>query len=255
MPQTIVTTALVARLVNYGEADRICTLLTREAGKIAALARGARRSRKRYGSALSLFVLVEATLRPPLQGELWQIEDLLGLEDFGSGINKDVIKMAEGSFMLEVTRELLAPGQPEPQILELLTEAFRLLSQSEVHPSLFCGYLLHLLGHLGFSPSLKQCPRCGRKIKEDEDVGFSSVQGGVLCRHCLGAGIALSGAAHRHLLLLQQLNFSKGANQKMPDEQTAAQLQGLLEALLRHQLGRELKSSSFLAQMRGAKIE
>ncbi len=47
------TPCLVLRVVDYGDADRIVTLLTAAHGKISALAKGARSSRRRYGAALS----------------------------------------------------------------------------------------------------------------------------------------------------------------------------------------------------------
>ena len=47
----ITTPAIVLRTVDYGEADRVVTLFTREHGKLSALARGARKSVKRFGAA------------------------------------------------------------------------------------------------------------------------------------------------------------------------------------------------------------
>ncbi len=58
----VMTPAVVLRTVDYGEADRVVTLLCREGGKRSALARGARRSSKRFGAGLSLFGVGEATL-------------------------------------------------------------------------------------------------------------------------------------------------------------------------------------------------
>src|SRR4051794_31316296 len=68
----IIGEAIVVRVVDYGEADRVATLLLRAQGKVSALARGARRSRKRYGG-LELFARGEATLREG-RGELWGLE-------------------------------------------------------------------------------------------------------------------------------------------------------------------------------------
>ena len=49
---SLATQCLVLRVVDYGDADRIVTLLTAAHGKISALAKGARSSRRRYGAAL-----------------------------------------------------------------------------------------------------------------------------------------------------------------------------------------------------------
>jgi DNA repair protein RecO (recombination protein O) len=49
------THAIVIRVSNYGESDKIVTFFTRDFGKIKGIAKGARRSRKRFQNALDLF--------------------------------------------------------------------------------------------------------------------------------------------------------------------------------------------------------
>ena len=71
--QKRVSAAIVVRLVDYGEADRIVTLMTRDFGKVAALARGARRSGRRFGGGLGLFGVGEAQLTQR-RGELWSFD-------------------------------------------------------------------------------------------------------------------------------------------------------------------------------------
>ena len=72
----VATPALVLRAQAYGESDRIVTLLTATHGKVTALARGARSSRKRFGAALSPFGFGEAMLRERRGQDLWLLEDL-----------------------------------------------------------------------------------------------------------------------------------------------------------------------------------
>src|SRR5262249_1875254 len=64
------TQAVVVRVVDYGEADRILTLLTRNHGKLGVIARGARRSRRRFGPSLGLFAVGAATVRERRGAEL-----------------------------------------------------------------------------------------------------------------------------------------------------------------------------------------
>ena len=49
------TEAIVLRCLDYGESDRIVTFYTRDYGKLRGIAKGARRSRKRFANALELF--------------------------------------------------------------------------------------------------------------------------------------------------------------------------------------------------------
>ena len=72
MPTSESTRALLLRSVDYGEADRVVTLLTERFGRVAAMARGARRSQKRFGGALSPLCVLSVELRPG-RGELWTL--------------------------------------------------------------------------------------------------------------------------------------------------------------------------------------
>ena len=69
-------TGIVLRLVDTGEADRVVTLLTRERGKVAAYARGARASRRRFGGSLEPFTLVTAEVRERSASELLGLDSV-----------------------------------------------------------------------------------------------------------------------------------------------------------------------------------
>src|SRR4051812_49111072 len=115
----LITPALVVRTVDYGEADRIVTMLTRQAGKLTAIARGARRSYKRFGAGLSLFGVGEATLNERPGAELLTLEAFDGTRGFPD-LLLDVAKVAHGGYACELVRELVAQRQPEPELFDLL---------------------------------------------------------------------------------------------------------------------------------------
>ena len=83
----LVTPAIVLRTVDYGEADRVVTLFTRDAGKLSALARGARKSVKRFGAALGLFGVGEAVLVDKPNVELSALERFDGARGFPANVN------------------------------------------------------------------------------------------------------------------------------------------------------------------------
>ena len=78
----VTTAAIVLRTVDYGEADRVVTLFTRDHGKLSALARGARKSVKRFGAALGLFGVGEAVLVDKPNVELATLERFDGARGF-----------------------------------------------------------------------------------------------------------------------------------------------------------------------------
>lgn len=244
-----VTLALVARSVEYGDADRVCTLLTRERGKVSALARSAKRSRKRFGAALALFVAGEATLRASRGGELWLLERFDGVEDLSAALGGDVVKLAHGSYLLELTRELWPPGQPEPAGFELLLEGLRALARADrATASLLRAYELRALGAVGLAPALDRCPVCAAGIAEAGT--FDLARGGVVCRRCGGSGIALGAEAIERLQVLQRVPLAAAVTLESAPP-LARTLREVMLQVVRHTLGKELRSLEFLLKLAG----
>src|SRR6185369_6027248 len=118
MPESVVTQAIVLRTVNFGESDRIVTLYGRSTGKVSAVARGARRSKKRFGAALGIFGIGEAVLKSRPRAS----SDLMWLESFtttGSGFHElttDVAKVAHAGYLCELVNELTPVHEVEPAV-------------------------------------------------------------------------------------------------------------------------------------------
>lgn len=245
----IVTEALVARSVDYGEADRICTLLTREQGKLSALARSARRSRKRFGGALSLFVIGEATLKTSGRRSLLALERFDSREDLGAHIADDVIKVAHGSYMLELARELWGEGQPDEECFELVCSGLRALAALKgPAPGLLRAYELQILGVLGLAPSLGSCVGCGA----DDATIFDFDQGGLICASCQrgesARQLSLDPETCRTLAELQEIPLSSaGAHQHT--SAAAKRMREVMIRVVRHTLNKDLKSLAFLLQL------
>ena len=254
--------ALVARIVDYGEADRICTLLSDERGKIDVLARGARRSRRRFGAALSLFVLGDAVVKPG-RGELYQLESLESREDFAAMIGLDVVKVAHGSYLTELVRELWPAGQAEPALFELLLTALRELAEAAPSAALLRAVELKLLTLVGSMPSLARCVECGSVVASDPSIaldpdavpprgaapfGFSLAKGGLICGACGAEGLPLSAALRQLLLALGRTPIGALREQRM-DPALGRAARELVQAVLQYQLGKELPSWRFLSDL------
>src|SRR2546423_5184298 len=155
----ITTAAIVLRTVDYGEADRVVTLFTREAGKLSALARGARKSVKRFGAALGLFGVGEALLVDKPNVELAALERFDGARGFPA-LMSDVAKVAHGGYACEVVRELIPPRQPEPEIFELLITFFAALEAGPARAAALRLFELRLLRALGVLAPIHPRGRC-----------------------------------------------------------------------------------------------
>src|SRR5690606_22367616 len=142
MAESVMTDAVLLRRVPFGESDLIVTLFTREVGKVTALARAARRSRRRFGGALELGVLVTAELRGKPGSDLWTLLSATPRQRFAIG---DVAELAHASYGAELLRELTGFEQPEPSALELILELYRAIAELGPRAEVLRRYELALL--------------------------------------------------------------------------------------------------------------
>ncbi|HEU4748499.1 MAG TPA: DNA repair protein RecO [Gemmatimonadaceae bacterium] len=180
----LVTEAIVLHAFDYLESSRIIRLLTREAGVQSCLARGARKSRGRYGSALDLFAEGSAQLYVKPNRELnnlggFEISRTRGelAEDIGrftaaSAIAELGLRFAgeeasAGLFdTVTVVLDRIALAPPEHTIEAGLAGAWRIVSV------------------LGFTPELSSCAICHAPMRDSDDATFSHASGGVICTTC-----------------------------------------------------------------------
>jgi DNA repair protein RecO (recombination protein O) len=246
----LTTPAIVLRTVDYGEADRVVTLFTRDAGKLSALARGARKSVRRFGAALGLFGVGEAVLRDKPSAELAGLERFDGARGFPA-LMSDVAKVAHGGYACELVRELIPPRQPEPQIFELLVTFFAALESGPARAETLRIFELALLDALGLRPQLEQCVGCGNdELGAPGDV-LDVRRGGVVCAHCHGHGRALADEVRRALVDAQARTLHDAADWTLSPSVNAG-CREALAAIIGDHVGRPLKSLEFIAKLNHA---
>jgi DNA repair protein RecO (recombination protein O) len=241
------TPAFVVRLVDYGESDRVVTLLTRGLGKVAALAKAARRSRKRFGAALQPFVLGEADLRER-RVELFALDRFEPIRDL-TVVTTDVARLAHAGYLTELVRELSPERAADAPVFDLYAEALVLIGERPARAELLRAFELRLLAALGLRPSLGRCAGCGGGAVGDQ---FDPARGGALCASCAPGALLLSRSAREALLTMDRLPFAEAAATRLAAEDNA-QARSALIAFIEHHLGRRLRSPDFIAELGGRK--
>jgi DNA repair protein RecO (recombination protein O) len=178
------TEAVVLHAFDYLESSRIIKLLTRDFGLRSALARGARRSSKRFGAALDLFVQGTAEL------EIKAGRDLDTLMSFDlartrAAIGLDLARFAAASALAELILRF-AQDDTDTELFEVTADALdrvSVASGTAARDAAIAG-AWRILTALGFGPSLEECADCERTLADDEPVLFSQSSGGVLCESC-----------------------------------------------------------------------
>jgi DNA repair protein RecO (recombination protein O) len=175
--------AIILRHIDYGDADRIVSLLTAEFGLQKGFARSARKSRKRFGPSLEPFSQVIVHWRTG-KGTLWSLQET-ELLNARAGLRTDLHRLALASYGVELIELLVEEVQPYPLIYELLCHFLDYLEQggdAKVARLLFELRLVYLLGYI---PHLLHCSEC-LKIFAAEPVRFDAARGGCLCLDCAG---------------------------------------------------------------------
>ncbi len=241
--------AVVLRHADWGEADRILTLYTRERGKLRAVAKGARRIKSRKAGHLEPFTRVTLQLAKgremPIVTQADTVEPYLALCE-------DLVKTANAAYLVELLdRFTYEDESADPAIFHLLTDSLsRVADLADVWLALRY-YEIRLLDFLGFRPHLFECANCGAEIKP-EDQFFSSSAGGVLCPRC-GAGLPgvrpISLEALRNLRHFQRSSYPE-AQRARPAPEVRAEIEALMQGYITYQLERELNSPGFLKQIK-----
>ncbi|MGC4091360.1 MAG: DNA repair protein RecO [Polyangiaceae bacterium] len=190
--------ALLLRRVELGEADLVVTLFTRTLGRVSALARGARRSQKRFGGALEPFFTLRVRLEERPRSELFALSEAR-IARPRLGMLNDLTRLEVAGRALSWVRKTAPPRTPEPECFAHIERVFDRLAAGapELLPQRELAELgLSLLGAFGWAIDFERCVRCGKACPEAARAALDAASGGLVCRDCGGGRIRL-GAAQR----------------------------------------------------------
>src|SRR5919199_6395089 len=178
------TDAVVLHAFDYSETSRILRLATRDAGVISVLARGARRPKSRFGSALDLFAQGAAQLSLKDGREL-QTLSAFDVTQARSALAGDLGRFTAAAAVAELLLRFGTDDASET-LFTALVDALDAIAIAPAARAREAGLVggWRLVAELGFAPSLEACSACHTELPSDEDVTFTHEAGGVLCRSC-----------------------------------------------------------------------
>lgn len=233
--------AVVLSTLDYGESDKVATLLTDERGRLSAFANGARKSKRRFAGVLEPFTLIDARL-VQTRGDLVRLEGAEVLDSFGE-LRLDIARVARASYAVELLRELCRDHEPHPDLFALLVRLLEALARRGAGAEGLMRFELAALAMAGLMPRLDRCARCGRP--PGTDSLFDPEHGGLVCPGCAaGMSARMSPAAARALAALQQ----EGGWSALPAH-LRAEARGLLTRFVSHHLGKRLKTLDFMREV------
>jgi len=186
MSAPITSPALLLRSTDKGDDDRMVVLLTPAYGRVAALAKHARGSRRRFGAALQPFCLFEASLRSR-EGGFFYLNSVTAME-FPLGAEPGLDLMTAAWMFLDVADAFSTSGTAHPAFFELVLGGLRRLGiGAEGNYAVRLSVLWGSLELAGWAPDLDFCVACGSPGPW-QDLSLDANRGGLLCPSCRSAG-------------------------------------------------------------------
>lgn len=213
------TDAIVLRTYNLAEADRIAVCLTRSAGLVRAVAKGARRMKSRFGAALEPFTLIRLAFYERENRDLVSISSAEILKShFDLAAQPDASEVL--AYMGELVSEFAPPHEANEKLFRMLSACVEALETAPESSRLILRYFeVWLLRLAGLWPDLRSCSDCGAQLSES-DTACLDVEVNPHCQRCS------RGPATRLLPETQRLVV---ASQRLPPVEFASTFKTLSE--------------------------
>ena len=244
----LMTEAVILRSFPSGESDQMVLLFTRERGKVRALAKGAKRSKRRFMNCLDDWGLVQAGLAAKTD------LDRIRLDSCRLIVRPDLsarpLLLGLGGLMTELTGLFSPEMEPDQVLFRSLTTCLLALPQSPAPVSLGLAFAFRLLRQAGFGPNLETCLKCGRPLEELKGGWFTPETGGLICHRCRPGPFRISLGGLKTIRLCQQMEPLALTRIRFPAVDEKALLKPV-GGYLSYFAGREIKSLSFLNRWKG----
>jgi len=230
------TNAIVLRTYKLKEADRIIVMMTEHEGKVRAVAKGARKS-KRTGALLDSLAHIDVQMYRG-KGDLDTVTQVQAVDTFNS-IRTDLDRFTRAASFVEAVDYVTPDREPHERLYRMLAGALRTVAGD--NPTLTAaGFFLKLLALEGLEPVLDRCISCG---SDGPLVSFDPVNSGTRCSSCR-SGVPISDEGIRICRLI--LSGGLGAALKLPSSPILDDVNQLAATMIEHQTERKLKSLSTL---------
>lgn len=235
---------IVIRSTDYGEGNKIITLLTPSYGKQGVVVRGAKKAKSRYGALAQLFTYGEFSFYK--SGSLGTLNSGEIIEPFRE-LREGLEGPAYAAYAAELTDRAVGDDEAAAYLFHQLKACQTALAEGKDPQVVLRVYEMKVVGASGYAPVLDECVSCGRT---DEPFRFSPAAGGALCRACGHrdpAALELQEAVWKLLRLFAALDLRRLGNVTVK-ESSKKQLQLALRRWMDTHMALNLKSRNFLDQ-------
>ena len=237
--------ALVLRTTDWSETSRIATLWTREFGKVRVLAKGGRRLKSNFESALDLLTLCSIVFLRKSSGGLDLLTEAQVTERFPR-LRTELPALYAAYYIAELLSDWTEDYDPHPFLFDEALATLKALGTPGVAtgPRL-ARFELVLLRELGYSPALVHCAGCGEAIS-GQHLAFSPEAGGVLCPSCQARHRDRTPLSHEGWQALRALSETADAWQHQWEQTARAEVRQTLGQYVTYLMGRRPRLLPYL---------
>lgn len=237
--------AIVLRVVEFSETSCVVTLFTREFGKIGALAKGARRPKSSFESALDLLAICRVVFLHKASDTLDLLTEAKLERRFRAG-QRDLARLYAGYYVAELLDKLTDNADPHVDLYDLAQAALVSLDDTASVADTVLRFEMQTLQILGHLPSLSQCVECGQELPAAPRYWFGMLAGGVLCRNCRGGQRNVVSVSAGAIELLRRAADNRDSSEMLADKKAAGEARSVMNHYLTHLLGNRLRMHAYL---------
>ena len=245
------TTGFVLRTLNYSESDLIVTFYSHDFGKLKGIAKGAKKSKKRFANVFEPFSLTNIIFTRKNRDALAFIESC-DIIDHYSAIRQDMEKTLIASYFIDLTDHFSPEGKSNEKIFQLLQDFMMILGREKSSDVIVRFFEMRLLKLAGFEPALEHCIVCKTPVINGNSYYFHASEGGIKCGNCAKPQRyeqPISAGTVRTLLLGRDMEIDKIKLVTLPPS-LAMESRNMLIGFIAHVLGREVKSLKVMEEVR-----
>ena len=242
--------ALVLRVVDFSETSVVTTLFTEDFGKIGALAKGARRPKGPFESALDLLAVCRIVFIHKTSDALDLLTEAKLERRFRSAA-RDLSRLYAGYYVAELLHELTDASDPHPVLFHCANQSLYDLDQGEDVAPVVLHFEVTMLRELGLLPSLETCVGCGTAVAASGRIAFGQLAGGVLCSECRGGQRQVVSVSAGALKTLQRFaEPGRDVWRRLDvDRRLQGELRGVMNQYVANLLGRRPRMFKYLGML------
>ncbi len=247
--KTFETDAIVLSARDHGESDRLVTFHSARFGTLRGIAKGARRSRKRFANVFEPCSLVSLECRER-NSYIW-IEGCKLVEPY-LPMRTDIEKWSYAALFSEIILEMVPAGEPHPGPFLLHKETLDRLGSDKDPQNVLLVALLRFQLLMGYMPAMDGCAICQCRLKAAKQWFWQAAQGKLVCQDHFCSNnsgyIALDMGTLALIHYLRKIPLEKIWRLRMRHEMKTPLLRGLLDWFAYH-TGKQIQSIKVLEQI------